>query len=121
MSNLNGSLRLELYGIKESLEKRGLLQDGTAQKYVDSEVLRKCAPMVPFDTGELMRSGIRETKIGSGQVIYSTQYARRWYYEPAKFQGAPTRGNYWFHRMIKNGGKAEILKGLARLTGGKSE
>ena len=32
-----------------------------AQQYVDSEVLRRCDPFVPKDTGELIRSGIRET------------------------------------------------------------
>lgn len=119
--NFNGSLRLELNGIKESLEKRGLIANGEAQKYVDSEVLRKCNPMVPKDTGELIRSGIRETRIGSGQVVYHTPYARRWYYEPAKFQGAPTRGNYWFTRMKQNGGAREILDGLAKLAGGKAK
>ena len=117
----NGKLRLELKGVKYSLEQRGLIQDGTAQRYVDSEVLRLCAPLVPMDTGELIRSGTRETNIGSGQVIYQTPYARRWYYEPANFQGAPNRGNYWFDRMKNNGGKTAILNGLARLTGGKGE
>lgn len=118
---VNGSLRLELNGIRESLEKRGLLGNGTAQKYVDSEALRLCTPYVPKDTGELIRSGIRETKIGSGKIVYHTPYSRRWYYEPAKFQGAPMRGNYWFDRMKNNGGKTSILRGLARLAGGKGE
>ena len=116
---INGSLHLELNGIKESLDKRGLLKNGEAQKYVDSEVLRLSTPLVPMDTGELIRSGIRETVIGSGKVVYHTPYSRRWYYEPAKFHGAPMRGNYWFQRMKNNGGKASILRGLARLTGGK--
>lgn len=90
-----------------------------AQKFVDSEVLRRCDPYIPMDTGELKRSGIRETKIGSGRVIWRTPYARRHYYRPAKFQGAPKRGNYWFERMKKNGGKAAILRGVAKITGGK--
>ena len=119
--NLNGSLHLDIYSIKESIEKRGLGGSGIAQKYVDSEALRLCTPMVPKDTGELIRSGIRETKIGSGKVVYHTPYSRRWYYEPAKFQGAPMRGNYWFDRMKNNGGKASILAGLAKLAGAKGE
>lgn len=118
---ISESLRLELYGVRKSLEKRGLLKNGEAQKYVDSEALRLCTPMVPKDTGELIRSGIRETKIGSGKVVYHTPYSRRWYYEPAKFQGAPMRGNYWFDRMKNNGGKTSILAGLAKLAGGKGE
>jgi len=121
VSNIDGRLRLEIYSVKDSLEKRGLLEDGTAQRFVDSETLRLCAPRVPFETGELIRSGTRETKLGSGQVIYNTPYARRWYYEPANFHGAPMRGNYWFEKMKNNGGKASILRGLAKLTGGKSK
>lgn len=92
-----------------------------AQKYIDSEVLRRCDPYAPKDTGELIRSGIRETKLGSGRVRYRTPYARRWYYEPARFQGAPKRGNYWFERMKQNGGTKAILQGAARLTGGEAK
>lgn len=100
------------------LKERGLSKGGVAQKFVDSEVLRRCDPLVPKDTGALINSGILETTIGSGEVKYSTPYARRWYYIPAKFAGAPERGNHWFHRMIKNGGREAILRGLAKLTGG---
>lgn len=89
-----------------------------AQKFVDSEVLRRCDPFVPKDTGELIRSGIRETRLGSGRVVYRTPYARKWYYKPANFQGAPKRGNYWFERMKNSGGKEAILRGLAKKTGG---
>lgn len=92
-----------------------------AQQYVDSEVLRRCDPFVPKDTGELIRSGIRETRLGSGRVVYRTPYARRWYYHPANFQGAPKRGNYWFERMKASGGKKAILRGLARITGGDAK
>lgn len=92
-----------------------------AQQYVDSEVLRRCDPFVPKDTGELIRSGIRETKLGSGRVVYRTPYARRWYYEPARFQGAPKRGNYWFERMKSSSGKKAILRGVAKITGGDAK
>ena len=92
-----------------------------AQKYVDKEVLRRCEPYVPFDQGFLKQSGILETKLGSGKVVYRTPYARRWYYEPARFQGAPKRGNYWFERMLNEGGAKAILRGLARIMGGKGK
>lgn len=90
-----------------------------AQRFVDSEVLRKCTRYVPKDTGELIRSGIRETRIGSGEVIYKTPYARRWYYEPARFQGAPMRGNHWFERMLNAGGRESIKRGIVKIVGGK--
>ena len=83
-----------------------------AQKFVDSEVLRRCNPYVPKDTGELIRSGIRETRIGSGRVIY-----RR----PGSFPDAPKRGNYWFERMKAAGGARAILRGAAKITGGDAK
>lgn len=86
-----------------------------AQQFVDSEVLRRCTPYVPKDTGELIRSGLRETQIGSGKVIYRTPYARRWYYTPAHFKGAPVRGNYWFARMLAGGGAQAIQRGAAQI------
>lgn len=103
------------------LKRRSLEKKGAAQKYVDSEVLRLCAPRVPLDSGELIRSGIRETKIGSGEVVYQTPYARRWYYEPANFFGAPMRGNYWFERAMNEGGRNSIMRGLEKITGGKGK
>ena len=41
-----------------------------AQKFVDSEVLRKSDPYVPFKTGMLRDSGVLGTKIGSGRIRY---------------------------------------------------
>lgn len=48
---------------------------------------------------------------------YATPYARRWYYRPANFTGAPMRGNYWFERMKQNGGKDAILPGSGQTYG----
>lgn len=99
------------YNTREILERRGIEKGGKVQQFIDSEVLRRCQPYVPMDTGELIRSGIRSTKIGSGEVKYRTPYARRWYYIKAQFQGAPKRGTYWFERMKNEGGKEAILRG----------
>lgn len=93
----------------------GLGKGGEIQQFVDSEVLRRCEPYVPRDTGQLIQSGVRNTVVGSGQVVYNTPYARRWYYEAARFQGAPKRGNYWFDRMIDEGGGEAILRGCAAI------
>lgn len=105
--------------LQELLAARQIDKGGAVQQFIDSEVLRRCSPLVPKDTSELIRSGTRETRLGSGEVIYSTPYARRWYYIPANFTGAPNRGNYWFERMKRNGGKEAILRGAAKLAGGK--
>lgn len=83
----------------------------SVQTYVDSEVIRRCEPFVPLDTGMLKKSAILLTVLGSGQVIYATPYARKWYFKPARFQGAPFRGNFWFERMKNEGGKEAILRG----------
>lgn len=104
---------------KNVLKKRGLEENSEAQKYIDKEVLRLCDPLVPKDTGALISSGIINTQIGSGKVRYREPYARRWYYMPATFAGAPSRGNYWFERMKKQGGRKQILEGLKKITGGE--
>lgn len=91
-----------------------------AQYWVDIEVLKRCEPYVPMEHKNLIRSGIDNTTPGSGQVQYMTPYARRWYFEPARFSGAPFRGNYWFERMLSNGGMEAIRRGLVKkLTGGR--
>lgn len=116
----------------ELLKNRGLARGGTAQKFIDSEVLRLSAPYVPFQTGALNRSGITGTDIGSGEVVYNTPYARYLYYGklmvgpapkrlteiPLSYNGAPKRGAMWFERM-KTDHKREILDGAIKVAGGK--
>jgi hypothetical protein len=109
-----------LVNAAKTAKQRGLGIGGKAQQFIDSEVLRLCEPNVPKRGSELIRSGIRSTVIGQGQVIYNTPYARRWYYEPADFSEAPKRGNYWFGRMMNEGGRESILKGAAAVCGGKA-
>ena len=113
--------RMEILELQILLAKRGLETQGKVQKYIDSEVLRKCDPYVPMDSGELKQSGTRHTKIGSGNVRYRTPYARRLYYNPQyNFHGAPTKGGKWFARM-KNNHRGEILKGAAKMAGAKGK
>ena len=52
-----------------------------AQKYLDQEVIRTCAPYVPLDTGTLEGSGKLSSDIGSGTVTWNTPYAQKQYYE----------------------------------------
>ena len=106
--------------IDKLMHTRGLEPGGPVQQFIDSECLRLCDPLVPFDQGTLKESGVINTVVGSGEIKYRTPYARRWYYMPANFQGAPDRGNYWFDRMKNNGGKDQILRGAAKLAGGST-
>lgn len=101
--------------VEKIIRSRGLEPGGAVQKYIDSEVLRLCNPYVPRRGSDLIKSGTISTVIGSGEVRYDTPYARRWYYEAAKFQGAPKRGNYWFERMKNEGGRDKILRGAAKI------
>lgn len=95
-----------------------------AQKYVDSEVLRLSDPYVPKRIGNLIKSGISGTVLGSGEVDYTAPYARWQYYNNAGRgkQGTTKhnshnykclRGKMWFERM-KADHKKEILDGLQK-------
>lgn len=101
---------------QEILERRGI-GNNKVQQFIDKAVLKHCQDYIPMDTGEIIRSGIRCTKIGSGEVKYNTPYARRWYYTDAVFSGAPKRGTYWFEHMKNEGGKNAILSGARRIAG----
>lgn len=86
-----------------------------AQKFVDSEVLRYCSAMVPFQTGMLDKSGKLGTVIGSGNVQYIAPYARTQYYDTATSRPYDSnRGAKWFERM-KVAYKKDILSGAKKL------
>lgn len=89
-----------------------------AQKFIDNEVLRRCAPRVPLRTGMLFKSGTLGTVIGSGEVHYIAPYSARQYYDTAKSRPYDAnRGAYWFERMKAVDGK-QILIGAQKLAGG---
>lgn len=75
---INGKLNLS--SLQDILRKRGLEENGPVQKFIDSEVIRKCDPKVPMADGELKRSAVEKSTIGSGTVKYVTPYARYLYY-----------------------------------------
>lgn len=85
---------------------------------VDAEFLKNVEPYVPLDEagiyeapGTLINSGILNTVIGSGEIVWNTPYARNLYYhDEYDFQGAPLRGAYWADRYLQNGGLKEIEK-----------
>ncbi len=114
-------MKLKIKPINEILQTRGLESGGKVQKFIDSEVLRRCDPYVPMDTGSLKRSGITGTVIGSGKIIYTAPYARKQYYSThfrhKRANRNGLRGAYWFERM-KADQKDDILRGVKRIVGG---
>lgn len=71
-----------------------------SQTIIDSETLRYSEQFTPRRDGNLIRSGIRNTILGSGEIKYKTPYARRLYFNPQyNFYEKPQRGAYWFERM----------------------
>lgn len=74
----------------------------------------------PFDQGGLIDSADKHTRVGSGIIEQGgsdAPYARKWYYTPAEFSGAPRRGNRWFERMLNEGGRKSILEGAKKKAG----
>lgn len=53
-----------------------------AQVILDEQVLKDSNRFIPLDTGELMRSGLRASRIGEGSIVWDTPYARRLYFNP---------------------------------------
>ncbi len=106
------------------LAERGLDKNGAVQRYIDNEILTRCEPYVPRDTGALIASGWQNTRLGSGTVVYDTPYAAAMYYGKSasgkdyNYKGAPMRGAYWFERM-RAANLGNILTGAAYTAGAK--
>lgn len=124
---ING--KLEMKEIQKLLSDKGLETKGSVQKFIDSEVLRLCDPLVPLDSGKLKQSGITGTVVGSGKVTYNSPYARYQYYGKLMVGKAPKtltdidlqyhsgdsrRGKFWFERM-KSQYKDDILRGAKKI------
>lgn len=92
-------------------------QYSRAQQYVDSEVLRLSAPLIPLCTATLMKSGQLGTVLGSGLVRWIAPYARKQYYNPGYRHSEKQRGAYWFERMKAIHG-AQIVSRAKRMAGG---
>ena len=82
------------------------------QVYLDNEVLKDCTPYVPMNTGQLMRSGINATVIGSGRVVWNTPYASDCYYTHMNFQKTkhPLACSQWFE-VTKGVNKSKWIAG----------
>ena len=101
-------------------QSRGLEKGGRTQKYIDREVLELSERYTPRDTGELVNSARRSTKVGEGSIVYKTPYARSVYHTKKNYKGSPMRGAYWFDRM-KTDNVDKLRDEAAKMAGGRSE
>lgn len=127
---MNASFQINMDSLQEMLIRRGLERNGRVQRYIDNEVLRLSMPMIPFQVGDLQRSGQLGSQVGSGVITYNAPYARYHYYgkvmagrapkhvtgKKLKHHGSPLRGAFWFERM-KAAYKKQILEGARREAG----
>ena len=113
------SVRFNINGLGRILS---LTKGSKVQEYIDNEVLKRCEPYVPKNTGNLIKSGWESTKLGSGNIVYGADYAAAMYYgisksgKPFNYHNSPQRGAYWFERM-KAQSIPSILGGAAKLCG----
>lgn len=86
-----------------------------AQLYIDSEILRRSDPLVPFKTGMLKKSGTLATKLGTGLIQYNAPYAKMQYF---RGKSSNQRGRLWVRRMWTAQGKDVIRQAKKILNGG---
>jgi hypothetical protein len=77
VKNQTGSFSLKW---NENFSATRSVQFTKAQKFVDSEVIRRMAPYTPMDKGGLYKSPIIGSKIGSGEIHQNMPYAKYQYY-----------------------------------------
>lgn len=74
----------------------------TARGRLMRRIIQDTDPLVPFDTGMLKNSPQLATDYDTGEIIWSTPYARRQYYlheKGAALHGdTGLRGSYWAER-----------------------
>jgi hypothetical protein len=105
---------------KDFLKKRNLALGGQVQTYIDLECLRLMRPYVPYYTGQLWRSGLANTRPGTGLIKFKTKYARKVYYTRRKYNPDvhPLATAYWFETMATVY-KNKILEGAKERAGAK--
>ena len=68
------------------------------QAPLDALILQDSNFFCPIKTGTLQKSAIINSRIGSGELVWKTPYARRQYYEYSKppYQPNPNACGKWF-------------------------
>lgn len=91
------------FNVKSTLKESGIKSDiegkiQQQQKYFDALVLQDSNFFCPIKTGTLQKSAIINSRLGSGELVWKTPYARRQYYEYSKppYQPNPNACGRWF-------------------------
>ena len=91
------------FNVKSTLKESGIKSDIESkiqqqQKYFDALVLQDSNFFCPIKTGTLQKSAIINSRLGSGELVWKTPYARRQYYEYSKppYQPNPNACGKWF-------------------------
>ena len=71
----------------------------TAQKALDNAIIEDTDPFVPFREGTLSRSVTRASRVGEGEIVWDTPYARHMYYGVHYLTGTPFVYNRFSHPL----------------------
>ena len=109
-------IKLKIDPADKIILKRGLQNNGPAQRFFTHEVRRLSQPYVPNLTGTLERTA----QEFPNRIEYVQPYARKQYYENSgrNRSRAPRAGRLWDKRMWPDRGK-EIVQSVAKFCGGR--
>lgn len=117
----NVSVKLELDALSKILARRGLQNNGPAQKKAASELKRMCDPYVPMLSGDLKDTA----QVQQDGVLYVQPYAAKQHdtntgngQEGTNHGGL--RGKHWEKRMMADRGD-EYVGAVAKIIGGKAK
>lgn len=115
-----------------SIMKARGLNDNRAQKFLASEIRRRCDKRVPMQQGVLKNTVVIASD--GSTITYNQPYAHYQYYgivmagrapkhytgRAINYHGAPMRGAKWDKRMMADEGK-ELVRDIAKFVGGESK
>ena len=91
------------FNVKSTLKETGIKADIEAkarqvQAPLDALIMADSNYFCPIKTGTLQKSAIINSRLGSGELVWKTPYARRQYYEYSKppYQPNPNACGKWF-------------------------
>lgn len=91
------------FNVKSTLKESGIKSDiegkiQQQQKYFDALVLQDSNYFIPIKTHTMEASSQINTRLGTGEIVWRTPYARRQYYDYHKppYQPNPNACGRWF-------------------------